>query len=115
MEEPETTTTRKMSSSRTLIANYADIMKSLEGMFATSFSADELSALVKMQLGDMASWNLKSFTATGKGDYQETYSVPGQELYVTWPNEDSVNHAHELCMKVLNGEILTDEDMNLPK
>lgn len=101
----------KMTSSRTMIANYSDIMKSLEGMFATSLSADEISSLVKMQLSDMASWNLHSYSATGNGDYQETYSVPGQALYVMWPDEDSVRQVQDLCQKVLKGEILTDEDV----
>ena len=101
----------KMTSSRTMIANYADIMKSLEGMFATSLSAEEISSLVKMQLSDMASWELHSFSVSGNGDYQETYSVPGQLLYVMQPDENTVNQAQVLCQKVLNGEILTDADL----
>lgn len=101
----------KMTSSKTLISNYASIMKSMEGMFETSLSAEDISSLVKMQLDDMASWNLRSYSVTGRSDYQETYSAPGQALYVIWPDEDSVNHAQALCKKVLNGEILTEEDV----
>lgn len=105
----------KMTSSKTLVSNYSEIMKSLEGMFATSLSADEISSLVKMQLGDMASWSIHSYSATGKSAYEETYSAPGQELYVIWPDETSVNHAKSLCKKVLSGEILTDADMTPAK
>lgn len=105
----------KMTSSKTLISKYTGIMKSLEGMFVTSLSAEQISSLVKMQLEDMASWNLRSYSVTGKSAYQETYSVPGQELYVIWPDESVVNHAQELCKKVLNGEILTDEDVSPAK
>lgn len=101
----------KMTSSKTLISNYSDIIKSLEGMFATSLSAEEITSLVKMQLSDMASWNLRSYSVTGKSSYEETYSVPGQALYVIWPDENSVNHVQDLIKKVMDGQILTDEDM----
>ncbi len=105
----------KMTSSKTLIGNYADILKSLEGMFVTNFGTEEISGIVKMQLGDMATWNVQSFAVTGKGDYQETYSWPGEKLYVMWPNEDMVNHAGKLIQKVFNGETLTAADTTLPK
>ena len=103
----------KMCSSKTLISNYTDIMKSMEGMFVTNLSAEQISSFVKMQLDDMASWNLRSYSAVGKSDYQETYSAPGLSLYVIWPGEDSVNHAQSLIKKVINGDVLTDEDMEL--
>ncbi|MBR2937706.1 MAG: LCP family protein [Oscillospiraceae bacterium] len=105
----------KMTSSKTMISNYSNIIKSLEGMFATSLSTEEISSLVKMQLSDMASWNMRSYSVTGNSDYKETYSAPGQELYVIWPDENSVNHAQELCKKVMHGEILTDADMTPAK
>ena len=105
----------KMTSSKTLIANYSNILKSLEGMFATSLSAEDISSLVKMQLSDMPSWNMYSYSVSGRSDYQETYSAPGQALYVIWPDEDDVNHAQALCKKVLNGEILTEEDVTPAK
>ncbi len=105
----------KLSSSNTLIANYSDILKSLDRMFATNFTAEEISALVKMQMEDMTPWNIQSFAVTGKGGYAETYSWKGQELYVMHPNEDTVNHARTLISRVLNGETLTAEDMNMPE
>ena len=105
----------KLSSSKTLIANYSDILKSLEGMFETSFTPEEISNLVKMQMEDMSPWNIQSFAVDGKGGYAETYSWKGQELYVTWPNVNTVNHAKNLVKRVLNGEILTAEDMTVPE
>lgn len=105
----------KMTSSKTLISNYTGILNSLEGMFVTSFTTEQMSSIVKMQLNDMASWNIQSFAVTGKGDYQETYSAPGEQLYVMWPNEDTVQHASKLIEKVFNGETITAEDTQLPK
>ena len=105
----------KLSSSKTLIANYSDILKSLEGMFETSFTPDEISNLVKLQMEDMTPWNIQSVAVDGKGGYAETYSWKGQELYVTWPNEETVNFAKNLVSRVLNGETITAEDMVMPE
>lgn len=105
----------KMTSSKTLIANYADILASLEGMFVTNFTPDEISKLIKNQMEDMTPWNVQSYAVTGTGGYAETYSWKGQELYVMHPDEATVNHAKTLISRVLKGEILTAEDMILPQ
>ena len=105
----------KMTSSSTLIANYANILASLEGMFVTNFTPDEISKLIKNQMEDMTPWNVQSYAVTGKGGYAETYSWKGQELYVMHPDEATVNHAKNLISRVLEGETLTAEDMALPQ
>ena len=105
----------KMTSSSTLIANYADILASLDGMFVTNFTPDEISKLIKNQMEDMTPWNVQSYAVTGKGGYAETYSWKGQELYVMHPDEATVNHAKNLISRVLEGETLTAEDMALPQ
>ena len=105
----------KMTSSKTLIANYSNILNSLEGMFATNFTTEEMSALVKLQMNDMSPWNVQSFAVSGTGAMEETYSWKGQPLSVTWPNEDTVRYAKTLINRVLDGETLTAEDMVMPK
>ena len=105
----------KLAGSTALITEYADILQSLEGMFETSLSSEQISALVKMQLKDKASWDVQSFAVTGKGAYGETYSAPGEELYVMHPNEETVNFAKGLIQKMLDGEKLTAEDVVMPK
>ena len=54
---------------------------------------DQIASLVKMQLSDMAQWSITSFTAEGTGMYAETFSMPGQELYVMVPDEESIERA----------------------
>ena len=105
----------KMTSSSTLISNYGAIMKSLEGMFATSFQNDEISELVKMQLSEMPKWNIQSYAVSGSGDMQETYSWPGEKLWVMQPDMKTVEYARELVQRALDGELLTAEDMKMPK
>lgn len=105
---------KKLTSGTTIISNYSDILKSLEGMFKTSISMEEISNLVKMQLNDLASWNIQSFAVTGRGGSEKTYSSPGVYAYVMHPNEDVVEHAGKLVDRVLAGETLTEEDVKLP-
>ena len=82
-------------------------------MFATDMTGDEISSLVKMQLNDMASWDVQSFAVTGLSDYQETYSVPGLKLFVYWPKEDSIAYANKLIQRMLNGDVLSATDMTV--
>ena len=105
----------KMTSGTTIISNYSSILDSLGGMFSTSVSMDEISMLVKMQLDDMASWNVQSFAVTGKGGSEKTYSAPGVYAYVMHPDEKVVAYAAELVDMVMNGEILTEEDVTIPE
>lgn len=100
----------KLSAS-TILTKYSQILHSLEGMFIMDMSSDEISALVKMQLSDMAEWDVFTYAVTGTGGYDETYSMPGQELYVTYPNDSSVAHAADLLSRLTSGTILTDDDI----
>ena len=104
----------KMTSGSTILSNYGGIMESLQGMFATSMSADEISKLVKMQLDDMAQWNVSSYAVTGSNGSEYTYSMPGTKLYVMYQDEEAVYHGMTLVDRVLAGEVLTDADMIVP-
>lgn len=106
---------QKMTSGSTIISNYSDILESLSGMFSTSFTVDEISALVKMQLNDMASWDIHSFAVTGHGGSDKPYSQFGLTSYVMYPDENVVDYAGELIQKVLGGETLTEEDVKIPE
>ena len=106
---------KKMTTGTTIISKYSAILKSLEGMFRTDVSMDDVSLLVKMQLEDMASWNVQSYAVTGKGGSERNYSSPGHNAYVMYPDEKLVAHAASLVDRVMAGEILTAEDMAAPK
>lgn len=102
---------RKMSSGTTIISRYSEILDSLQGMFITDLSADEISSLVKMQMEDMSGWNVQSYAVTGYGGSDITYSMPGLYCYVMYPNEETVANASSLIQRVMNGETLTAEDV----
>lgn len=105
----------KMTTGTTIISNYSAIMSSLEGMFSTNLQTSDISKLVKMQLSDLATWDVFSFAVTGTGGSEKTYSAPGHTAYVMYPNEESVEYASGLIERILNGELLTAEDMTLPE
>ena len=109
---------QKMTTSTALITGYSDILDSLGGMFRMNLSVEELSQLVKMQLSDMATWEIHSYAVKGAGDgggrYAYTYSAPGQELWVQPPDYDTVEHATMLIEKVVSGGYLTEEDLAGP-
>lgn len=109
---------QKMTSGTTLISRYAEILDSLSGMFRMNLKVEEISQLVKMQLNDMASWTISSYTVQGlnnnAGQYAYTYSTPGMELWVLPPDYDTVAHASGLIEKIVSGETLTDADLAGP-
>lgn len=106
---------KKMTTGTTVISNYSAIMSSLEGMFSTNLQTSDISMLVKMQLNDLATWDVFSFAVTGTGGSEKTYSAPGHTAYVMYPNEESVEYASGLIKKIMSGELLTEEDMTMPE
>lgn len=105
----------KMTSGTTILSNYGSIMESLEGMFATSMNTSEISSLVKMQLDDMAQWDVLSYAVTGTNGSEITYSMPGTKLYVMYQDEAAVAHGASLVDRLIAGEPLTDADMKVPE
>lgn len=95
-----------------IISNYADILNSLEGVFVTDVSMDDISKLVKMQLEDFASWNIQSYAVTGDGG--EDYTYTAGLAYVMYPYQGMVDYGKELIDRVIAGEILTEQDVVYP-
>ena len=71
--------------------------------------------LVKMQLDDMASWEIFSLAVTGTGGSEMTYTGYGVYRYVMYPDMESVDHASALIDKMLAGEKLTKEEIPIPQ
>ena len=100
----------KLTSSPSVLQNYPEILQSLENMMVTSLSSDDISGLVKMQLSNGGSWDIKRFAVTGTGGTDVTYSMPGVSCYVMYPNDDDVATASALLDKIMSGETITDSD-----
>lgn len=100
--------------SGSLITNYSQILDSLEGMFVTNIPNETISAYIKMQLSDMAHWDVFSFAVTGYGGYDQPYSMGGLYAWVMYPYQDTADHASDLMGRMLRGEKLTAADIPMP-
>ncbi len=94
-----------------MISNYSEILDSLEGLFATSMPNETITGYIKMQLEDMATWQVFSYAVSGSGGEEITYSIPGLYAYVMYPDEEKVAYASGLMDKICSGGILTESDI----
>ena len=92
-----------------IISNYEAILDSLEGMFVTDIEMSDVSKLVKMQLSDLASWNIQSYAVTGDGGTEHTYTAGS--AWVMYPDQAMVDFGKSLIDRVIAGEILTEQDV----
>lgn len=91
-----------------IVNNYSSILDSLQGMFSTNVPSDTVRELIKMQLNDMASWDIHSYAVTGTGGMDSTIAGTASVMY---PDDATVEHASRLIDRVLNGETITDADV----
>ena len=87
----------------TIIYRYDKVLESISQTVQTNFTSDELYGLVKMQIKDMAEWDIRSYSVTGKGDYDITYTISDREVYVMVPDMNTVNEAKQLIENTLAG------------
>ena len=95
----------KVTHSTELLTNYNEIIESLSKFVQTNIPDKEIKKYVKNQLNDMPTWNTYTYAVSGSGySYQETYSMPGMNLYVTHKEEASRAYASRLINGMLNGK-----------
>ena len=58
-----------------MLMNYNSVLDAVEGSFETSIPYDVLSKIVRDQLSGGGSWNIVSYSVSGAGDMQSTYSA----------------------------------------
>ena len=102
---------RKITS-KSVITKYNSLLNAINGKYQTNMGLKKITSLIKMQLNDMASWTVTSYSVTGYDamDYTYTYN---QLLYVMKPDEDSVLEAIRLIDEVLSDEKLESSYGNL--
>lgn len=91
-----------------ILNNFNGLVDSVAGSFDTNMSSDEISSLVKMELSDMASWNVVQYAVAGTGKKANTFSMPNALSYVMEPDYSTVETAKKLQQQVINGEIIQD-------
>jgi len=94
--------------SPTMIVKASSILDSVAHSVDTNMQTDQIKALIKQQLRDNSDWQIASVSAEGEGELNVCYSSGSQELYVTVPDEDSVEIIKEMIQKVMDGKMLED-------
>lgn len=94
--------------STTLLTNYAEIMKEVEGTFATNMTTDEITQLIKFQLTNGGSWDVQSFSVSGSDANKSMFSL-SRPNYVMIPYEEDVAKASDLLQRILAGEVIDVE------
>ena len=94
-----------------IITNYSSILKSIDGSFETNMSSSDITKLIKMQLNDMASWNIHKIQLSGTGKTMTGGAyMPNHKLYYMIPNQDSVDKCTSIINKMMNGEKIESVD-----
>ena len=76
-----------------LLKNPGEILKVVGESMQTSFTRSEITDLISWQLSEGKGWDVTRQAVSGHGDSQQTYSMKGINLYVMWPDEESVAEA----------------------
>lgn len=84
------------------------LLESVSGNVDTNMSQQQIQDLIKSQLADPQPWKIKSLAAEGTGDSQPCYSTGDQLLYVTQPDQASVDAMKAAFDAVENGEVYED-------
>ena len=95
-----------------VITHITDLLKAVEGTFATDLNINQIYGLVQMQLDDMATWNINMFGLSGYGDMRTSYamgSASGVLYSVFIVDTNDVYKAQSLIDKVIDGEIIMIE------
>lgn len=93
----------KIANSKELLTNYGDILNNSKDLIQTNIPTDVIKKFVKDQIDSMSPWNITSTFVGGAGsDYRETYSMPGMNLYITYPDENSVKNVSKQIKDLLN-------------
>ena len=101
---------KKATSSTTILMKYSDILDACKDTMQTSFSSDEIKALVKMQLGGMYDWEIEKQSLTGESDMEITYSSGGLYQYVMLPDEQVITDAVEKITEISTEEPVEEEE-----
>ena len=91
-----------------VITNAYELLGTMEGTFLTDMTYKQISALIKMQMNDMADWNIVTKGLYAEGPYYKYSYLLGYDAGVVIVDENTVEVAKEAIHKVLNGEIIEE-------
>lgn len=101
----------KMMTNKSLLLKYDSLLNSFSELYKTDIPKEFITLLIKQQLEDMSSWTIEKQSLVGYDGSNQTYSWPGQYLYVMIPDNNSVNNAVTKINDVLNPPVLSEPEI----
>ncbi len=98
--------------SPSILTNYAALMDSVPNAFLTSFSSDDISDLVKMQMSGNINWEILSYNVGGTAGKEYVYSISSFPVDIVYVNQTDVQNASALMNKMMNGEKITQAELD---
>lgn len=84
-----------------LLKNPSGVLDVVGSSMQTSISRNEITDAIAWQLETGSDWDISRQSVTGTGDSEQTFSMKGINLYVMWPDEDSVSEATDKIREVM--------------
>ncbi len=100
---------KKVTSSSTILTSYTSVLGAISGNMETDLGQTEMSALVKMQLSSMPSWDIDKVSVKGGTGSAFCYAL-GSNASVVFAEEAEITKAHDAIMAVMNGESESEDE-----
>ncbi len=102
---------KKISSSKTLVANYTDILSAISKSFSTNLDEKSLKKIVNSQLNNMTGWTIERQNLTGYDGMGSCYSMPKYTLYIMKQDAKSVENNSKKIKAFINREEVKKEEV----
>lgn len=95
----------KVTTSKKILNSYSKFTSVLDEFIQTNIPSSTIKAYVREQIDTMPSWTVISRAVDSSGSaLVETYSMPGMNLYVAFPDENSVKTASTIINEMLENK-----------
>lgn len=108
----------KKCTSATIITKMDGVFESLKDSFETNMTSQEIKSLINMQVDDMSSWDVQSYHLDGDPSQRtktlatvgDVTKVNPNGMFITIPDQTSIDQAKQYIQSVMNGEIIKVKD-----
>ena len=95
----------KVTTSKKILNSYSKFTSVLDEFIQTNIPSSTIKSYVREQIDTMPSWTVISRAVDSSGSaLVETYSMPGMNLYVAFPDENSVKTASTIINGMLENK-----------
>lgn len=94
-----------------LLFNFQGVMEAVSDSVATNMPVGTIMDFVNYQMSTNADWDFQTLRVSGEDAMGlPSYAMPDYELYMFVPDEDNMDHIHEVLTGILDGTYLISEN-----